>query len=404
MCRDDILQRLRAEGPLPARELPDTCVVPWRSSGWNSGKNVLMLLQCLERRGEVAVSSARAASGSGTSPSGCCPTTRRCPRQEAAAERDRRRLVSLGIARATATRMPGGEPNDVADAGEPAVVEGVRGTWRVDPEQLEALDRPFRGRTALLSPLDRLVFDRKRMTELFAFDYQLEMYKPAAARRWGYWAMPVLHGDRLVGKLGPPRPGGRGGGGPRGARGPAGGPPRARGRRPRGPPARRAGRPRGPGRPGPGASPGGGDPGGKPPPPGEAPRVRPLGGRVRGGDPPPPAGAPRQTTLAERNNANSGGLARTSSSRPPAASARSRASDRPSPLPEEDTERSKMCGAMAAGTPSPASATSMTTDGRPGGPRSRPCRARGVREFSRSVVRICARATGVARTPSPARR
>ena len=77
----------------------------------------------------------------------------------------------------------------------------MRGTWRVDPGQLEALDQPFRGRTALLSPLDRLVFDRRRMADLFEFDYQLEMYKPAAARRWGYWAMPVLHGDRLVGKL-----------------------------------------------------------------------------------------------------------------------------------------------------------------------------------------------------------
>jgi uncharacterized protein YcaQ len=54
---------------------------------------------------------------------------------------------------------------------------------------------------ALLSPLDRLVIDRKRMGELFGFDYQLEMYKPAAKRRFGYWAMPVLVGDRLVGKL-----------------------------------------------------------------------------------------------------------------------------------------------------------------------------------------------------------
>ena len=53
----------------------------------------------------------------------------------------------------------------------------------------------------MLSPLDRLVFDRKRMSEIFEFDYQLEMYKPAAQRRWGYWAMPVLYGDRLVGKV-----------------------------------------------------------------------------------------------------------------------------------------------------------------------------------------------------------
>jgi uncharacterized protein YcaQ len=74
----------------------------------------------------------------------------------------------------------------------------VRGTWRVQPE---LLGQPFAGRTAVLSPLDRLVFDRKRMAELFAFDYQLEMYKPRAKRRWGYFALPVLHGDRLVGKV-----------------------------------------------------------------------------------------------------------------------------------------------------------------------------------------------------------
>ena len=77
-------------------------------------------------------------------------------------------------------------------------MQGVRGEWRVDPEQL---GRPFRGRAALLSPLDRLVYDRKRIAEIFEFDYQLEMYKPAAKRRWGYFALPILYGDRLVGKL-----------------------------------------------------------------------------------------------------------------------------------------------------------------------------------------------------------
>jgi uncharacterized protein YcaQ len=52
-----------------------------------------------------------------------------------------------------------------------------------------------------LSPFDRLIHDRKRMVELFEFDYQLEMYKPVAKRRWGYFALPILYGDRLVGKL-----------------------------------------------------------------------------------------------------------------------------------------------------------------------------------------------------------
>jgi hypothetical protein len=63
------------------------------------------------------------------------------------------------------------------------------------------LGQPFSGRAALLSPFDRLIHDRKRTVELFEFDYQLEMYKPAAKRRWGHFALPILCGDRLVGKL-----------------------------------------------------------------------------------------------------------------------------------------------------------------------------------------------------------
>lgn len=67
--------------------------------------------------------------------------------------------------------------------------------------ELRALGQPFSGRASLLSPFDRLVHDRKRALELFGFEYQLEMYKPAAARRWGYYALPILYGDALVGKL-----------------------------------------------------------------------------------------------------------------------------------------------------------------------------------------------------------
>jgi uncharacterized protein YcaQ len=119
--------------------------------------------------------------------------------EEAFRTRGERRLRALGIARQRATVSPG-EPNDVGPVGEEARVEGLRGTWRVDASYLQDLD-DFEGRTALLSPLDRRVFDRRRMAELFGFDYQLEMYKPAAKRRWGYWALPVLHGDQLVGKV-----------------------------------------------------------------------------------------------------------------------------------------------------------------------------------------------------------
>jgi len=90
------------------------------------------------------------------------------------------------------------EPVHVGDAGEPAVVEGTKGEWRVDPA---ALDQDFEGRTALLSPFDRLVHDRRRTEDLFEFEYVLEMYKPEAKRRWGYFALPILHEDRLVGKL-----------------------------------------------------------------------------------------------------------------------------------------------------------------------------------------------------------
>ena len=63
------------------------------------------------------------------------------------------------------------------------------------------LGQPFAGRVALLSPFDRLIADRRRMEELFEFDYVLEMYKPVDQRRWGYYALPILYGDRLVGKL-----------------------------------------------------------------------------------------------------------------------------------------------------------------------------------------------------------
>ncbi len=54
-CRRDILDRLASSGPLPSRELPDTCKVPWSSSGWTNNRNVSQLLEFMMRAGEVAI-------------------------------------------------------------------------------------------------------------------------------------------------------------------------------------------------------------------------------------------------------------------------------------------------------------------------------------------------------------
>jgi uncharacterized protein YcaQ len=196
--RRDILDRLTKHGPLPSRELPDTCAVPWQSTGWTNNRNVTQLLECMVQRGEVAVAGRDGNDRLWDLASRVYPDVPPVPAAEALRLRNERRLHALGIARARGPECPV-EPADVGEAGEPAVIEGVKGEWRVDPAYLGG--GRFSGRAALLSPFDRLVHDRKRMVELFEFDYQLEVYKPAAKRRWGYFALPVLYGDRLVGKL-----------------------------------------------------------------------------------------------------------------------------------------------------------------------------------------------------------
>jgi hypothetical protein len=156
------------------------------------------MLELLMMRGEVAIAGRVGRERLWDLPERVYPADVVVPSvDEAHRLKNERRLSALGIARQKRPAMPI-EPVDVGEAGEPAVVEGLKGEWRVDPA---ALDAGFEGRTALLSPFDRLVYDRARTQELFDFQYTLEMYKPAAKRRWGYFALPVLHGDRLVGKI-----------------------------------------------------------------------------------------------------------------------------------------------------------------------------------------------------------
>ena len=196
--RRDVVERLRESGPLSSRELPDTAAVPWASTGWTHNRNVTQMLEILMNRGEVAISGRVGRERLWDLPERVYPAKVKVASvDEAERAKNERRLASLGIARPRARAMPM-EPIHVGEAGEPAVVPGVKGEWQVDPTLLAG---DFGGRTALLSPFDRLVHDRTRTEELFEFEYTLEMYKPAAKRRWGYFALPILHGDRLVGKL-----------------------------------------------------------------------------------------------------------------------------------------------------------------------------------------------------------
>jgi uncharacterized protein YcaQ len=198
--RRDILATLEADGPLLSRDIPDTSVVPWPSTGWTNNRNVTKMLEALALRGEVAIAGRKGRQRYFDLPDRVYPPgLPTLTLEQALAHRNERRLAALGIARATGTVMPG-EGSYVGDAGEPAEVEGVPGTWRVHPAYLDAAD-DFTGRTALLSPFDRLIHDRVRAQQLWGFEYVLEMYKPKEQRRWGYFALPILHHDRLVGKL-----------------------------------------------------------------------------------------------------------------------------------------------------------------------------------------------------------
>jgi uncharacterized protein len=196
--RRDVLALLDAKGPLLSRDIPDTSVVAWPSTGWTNNRNVTQMLEILGGRGEVAIASRKGRQRLWDLAERVYPADiPQLSADEAERMRNERRLRALGIARESTVALPV-EPAEVGVAGEEATVEGTKGTWRVDPE---ALGQPFTGRTALLSPFDRLVHDRVRVAELFEYEYALEMYKPKSQRRWGYFALPILHDDRLVGKL-----------------------------------------------------------------------------------------------------------------------------------------------------------------------------------------------------------
>jgi uncharacterized protein YcaQ len=87
-----------------------------------------------------------------------------------------------------------------------ATVENSSETAYVHPDNAKVAERILSGTlrssvTTLLSPFDPVVWDRARAAELFGFDYKIEVYTPAAKRRYGYYSLPILHDGALVGRL-----------------------------------------------------------------------------------------------------------------------------------------------------------------------------------------------------------
>lgn len=194
--RADVIARLRAEGPLLASDIPDTAQVSRAPDGWSGSNQVPHMLEFLMRQGEVAVTGRDGRRRRWDLAERVYP--RDLPEygdDEAARLLDERRLQAAGIAKQRSPWTP------VGQAGEPATIEGLRTTWRVDPEALAAIEAEPAGRVAFLNPYDSLLFDRPRLRDIFEFEYVLEQFKPKPQRRYGYFAHPILMGDRFVGML-----------------------------------------------------------------------------------------------------------------------------------------------------------------------------------------------------------
>lgn len=219
------LAALRAEGPLRARELEDRSDVAWQWGHWtdevSSRQNIARMLDRLWMQGLVGIAERIGIERRWDvmerclSPGELAVADAEPLDQEAVVRRATLRAVGmLGVARAphiaahfTRRRYPGlggardGVLAELEREGEleRVGVAGLRGDWWALPHELERLPDLEPGRRTLaLSPFDNLVCDRSRTAELFGFDHRLEIYVPAAKRRWGYYVLPILHGERLV--------------------------------------------------------------------------------------------------------------------------------------------------------------------------------------------------------------